>query len=96
METETCSSGDASPGATRHQAARRPQPRIIDGRPQDRHVWAVVALVFPLVFCVIVGLGVFLMSHRNMGYFKPARSGSIALPIARFAATFTATFTAAR
>ena len=52
--------------------------RMVDGRSEDRHVWAIAALVFPLVFCAIVGVGVFLMFHRDMGYFKPAPSGSAA------------------
>jgi hypothetical protein len=35
-------------------------------------------LFFPLVFCAIVGLGVFLMLHRQMAFFKPAPSGNAA------------------
>jgi hypothetical protein len=90
MEPESCSNGDASPGGTRRAAANRPPDRVIGGRAQDRHVWAIAALVFPLLFSAIVGLGVYLMFHRNMGYFKPAPAGSIAPPIERFAATFSA------
>ena len=46
--------------------------------PPERHWWAIAALMFPLVFCAIVGVGVFLMLHRQMGYFKPAPSGNAA------------------
>lgn len=55
-------------------------PRLIDGRTEDRHPWALAALIVPLLFCAIVGVGVFLMFHRNMGYFKPAPSGSWSAP----------------
>jgi len=76
--------GATAPGAdaitpagvgARSGAARR-ETRTIDGRAEDRHMWALAALVFPLVFCAIVAMGVYLMFHRNMGYFKPAPSGS--------------------
>jgi len=86
MKPEVCSShGDAasaSPGtrggAAKRAGAPRSAARMIDGRAEDRHVWAIAALAVPLLFCAIVGLGVFLMFHRNMGYFKPAPSGSSA------------------
>ena len=76
----------AGPSAVPHDSARPFSPsdarqrelRVVDGRSEDRHVWAIAALVVPLVFCAIVGVGVFLMFHRDMGYFKPAPSGSAA------------------
>ena len=73
MEREICSN-PGSPGAP----DRQPAVRLIDGRAADRHRWAVAALLVPLLFCAIVGLGVYLMFHRDMGYFKPAPSGSMA------------------
>jgi len=66
------------PPARGQGPATRDAARVIDGRAEDRHIWAVAALVVPLLFCAIVGVGVFLMFHRNMGYFKPAPSGSSA------------------
>jgi len=90
MEPEVCSNrGGAARAAEQTTApgngpARDPVPRgtarAIDGRAEDRHVWALAALLVPLVFCAIVGVGVFLMFHRNMGYFKPAPSGR-SLPV---------------
>jgi hypothetical protein len=68
---------DPGTRAARGQAAvPRPPPRVIDGRPQDRHRWAVAALAVPLLFCALVALGVYLMFHRNMAFFKPAPSGA--------------------
>ena len=86
MNSELQGSQGGGAGSAERGSARLPGPsdgqrrerRMVDGRSEDRHVWAIAALVFPLVFCAIVGVGVFLMFHRNMGYFKPAPSGSIA------------------
>lgn len=68
------SPGGRLPAVTAPRAAGS-APRIVDGRSEDRHPWAVAALVVPVLFCAIVGVGVYLMLHRNMGYFKPAPVG---------------------
>jgi hypothetical protein len=78
MEPEICSEPGGKPGQDTPIAPRRTAARLVDGRAADRHPWAIAALLVPLAFCAIVGVGVFLMFHRNMGYFKPAPSGQAA------------------
>ena len=72
-------SGRRRDAADRTRKARGPV-RLIDGRAADRHRWAIAALLFPLFFCAVVGVGVYLMFHRNLGYFKPPPSGLAAPP----------------
>jgi len=61
---------------------RRTSRRRQGGRAgaRQRHWWALAALLFPLLFCAVVGVGVFLMFHRQMAFFRPAPVGLAAPP----------------
>jgi hypothetical protein len=73
MEAQSHDDDGHNPEHARDPGARR--TRLIDGRPEDRHRWALAALAVPLFFCAVVALGVYLMFHRQMGVFKPAHMG---------------------
>jgi len=53
-------------------------PRVIDRRKQThRHRrWVLAAFLLPVLFCVVVGIGVYLMWHRQMAFFRPPPVGS--------------------
>lgn len=56
-------------------------------RPRRRRErWALAALLFPLFFTAVVGTGVYLMFHRQLGFFRPAHAtgsrDSAATPLA--------------
>jgi hypothetical protein len=72
VEPHTSLGGNGKPRAPQLSAA----PSPAGPEQPERHWWAIAALFFPLVFCAIVGMGVFLMFHRQMAYFKPAPSGA--------------------
>jgi len=62
--------------ATGRRAA--PAPRVIDRRkstPRHRR-WVLAAFLLPVLFCVVVGIGVYLMWHRQMAFFRPPPVGS--------------------
>ncbi len=63
-----------------HRQAGSPAARV-----RRRRRWALAALLFPLIFCAVVGVGVFLMFHRQMAFFRPAPAGLAAPPAARVA-----------
>jgi hypothetical protein len=71
VESHTSLGGNGEPRVRQLSAA----PSPAGPEQPERHWWAIAALFFPFVFCAIVGMGVFLMFHRQMGYFKPSPSG---------------------
>jgi hypothetical protein len=51
----------------------------------ERHIWALAALLVPLLFTAMVAIGVVLMLKRHMAFFRPAPSGAIAVAPVRLA-----------
>jgi hypothetical protein len=45
------------------------------GDPSQRHVWALAALLVPVLFITMIAIGVALMWKRHMAFFRPAPSG---------------------
>jgi len=50
-------------------------------RERRRRRWAVLAVLFPLFFLMVIGVGVAAMYYRRMEFFKPPAVG--ALPVDR-------------
>jgi hypothetical protein len=69
--------------------APSPPPARDAGPSPERHIWALAALLVPLLFTTMVAIGVVLMLKRQMAFFRPAPSGAVStapLPLATLAA----------
>jgi hypothetical protein len=64
----------ASSGRPRPRAGRRP-----DRTPRARRLrrWAILAVLFPVFFLVVIGIGVAAMYYRRMEFFKPPAVGAL-------------------
>lgn len=63
------------PNGHRRRGARLPRA----SRPRRKWRWAVLGLLFPLLFFLVIAVGVAAMAFRHMEIFRPTERG--ALPV---------------
>jgi len=65
---------------------RRPSANgsALEAKRRRQSRWVLWALAFPLLFLIVVSIGVYLMIHRRMEFFRPGHeSSAISLKIER-------------
>ena len=63
------------PTAGRPGASAQPPVRVRRSGGRRRPRWVLAALLVPVLFTVVIAVGVFLMWHRQMSFFRPPPVG---------------------